>query len=119
MSAFNAYTDTAVTTQNNGKIIVMLYEGAIKFMKLAISEIQAGNNQKKGEYIQKAINIINELNAVLDVEQGGEIAQNLRKLYLFMNTHLAKANASKDTQMIKEVITICEELNDSFKSISV
>jgi flagellar protein FliS len=53
-------------------------------MKLAITELQAGNNQAKGTYINKAQDIINELNAVLNVEAGGEIAKNLRSLYFFI-----------------------------------
>lgn len=113
-----AYQDTAVTTQNKGRLIVMLYDGAIKFLKLAIKEMEAGNYQAKGEYIKKAKNIIGELNVVLDMETGGEIAMNLRKLYLFMNTHLSKANTKLDTQMIRDVIKMLEELNESWKAIT-
>ncbi|MBN2589258.1 MAG: flagellar export chaperone FliS [Sedimentisphaerales bacterium] len=118
MNGIGAYQDNAVTTQSRGRLIVLLYEGAIKFLKLAINELQAGNNQEKGKYITKAQDIINELNAVLDMEAGGEIASNLRKLYLFMNQRLSEANIKRDPQMIREVITLMEELNKSWKAIS-
>ena len=118
MKGIGAYQDNAVTTQSRGRLIVLLYEGAIKFLKLAINELQTGNNQAKGQYINKALDIINELNAVLDMEAGGEIAANLRKLYLFMSKRLYEANLKRDPQMIRDVIGLMEELNQSWKAIS-
>ncbi len=118
MNGIESYQRTAISTQSRGRLIVMLYEGAIKFMKLAIQEIEAGNWEAKGQYLNRAQDIISELNAVLDTEAGGEIARNLRRLYLFMNRRLAQANSKKDPQMIREVITLMEELNQSWKTIT-
>jgi flagellar protein FliS len=118
MNGVGAYRDTAVTTQSKGRLIVLLYDGAIKFMRLAIRELEAGNYEAKGRYINRARDIINELNAVLDVETGGEIAASLRKLYCFINSRLSKANIERDPQMIREVITLMEELNQSWKAIN-
>lgn len=118
MKGIAAYQDSAVTTQSKGRLIVLLYDGAIKFMKLAIKELQANNLQAKGQYINKAQDIINELNAVLDMNAGGEIAANLRKLYCFMNNRLSEANIKRDPKMIQEVIDLMEELNQSFKAIA-
>ena len=118
MKGIAAYQDNAVTTQSRGRLIVLLYDGAIKFMKLAVSELQAGNNEAKGQYLMKAQDIINELNAVLDMEAGGEIAVNLRKLYLFMNQRLSEANMKRDPQMIRDCIKLMEELNQSWKAIA-
>jgi flagellar protein FliS len=87
-------------------------------MKLAIEELEAGDYEAKGRYINKAQNIINELNAILDMEKGGEIALNLRKLYLFMNNHLSQANSKRSPDMIKQVIKMIEELNESWKAIA-
>jgi len=118
MNGFAAYQDTAVTTQSKGRLIVLLYDGAIKFMKLAIRELQAGNYEAKGRYITRAQDIINELNAVLDMNAGGEVAVNLRKLYCFMNNRLSQANIERNPQMIREVITLAEELNQSWRAIT-
>ena len=118
MNGFAAYQDTAVTTQSKGRLIVLLYDGAIKFMKLAIKELQAGNYEAKGRYIIRAQDIINELNAVLDMDAGGEVAVNLRKLYCFMNNRLSQANVERNPQMIREVIALAEELNQSWKAIT-
>ena len=118
MKKVSAYQDTAVTTQSKGRLIVLLYDGAIKFMKLAIRELEASNYEEKGKYIARAKDIINELNMVLDTETGGEIAANLRRLYLFMNRRLTEANTKKDPQGIREVIKLMEELNKSWKAIT-
>ena len=118
MSGIDAYKETTITTQNKGRLVVMLYEGAIKFMNLAIEELEAGNFEAKGKYLIKAQNIIDELNAVLDMEKGGQIAANLRSLYVFANKSLAYANIKRDPEMIRQVIKLIEELNESFKAIS-
>ena len=117
MNGIRAYQDTAVTTQSKGRLIVMLYEGAVKFLKLAIQEAEAENYEAKGNYINKAMDIITELNAVLDMSAGGDIAVNLRKLYCFMNDRLSQANIDNDPEMIREVITLLQELNQGWKTI--
>ena len=118
MAGVETYQETAVTTQNKGKLVVMLYDGAIKFLKMAIREIEAKNPEAKGEYISKATDILFELNTVLDTEVGGEVATNLRKLYLFMGRHLSEANAKQDIGKIEEVIKLLEELNQGWKAIT-
>ncbi len=118
MNGIATYQNTAVTTQSKGRLIVMLYEGAIKFLNLAIKELEAQDYEAKGRYIAKAGDIIRELNTVLDMEAGGEISQNLRQLYNFMSSQLTAANAKCDPQMIREIITLLEELNKGFKAIS-
>jgi len=118
MNGIGAYKEATVGTQSRGRLIVMLYDGAIKFLKLAIQELEAKNYAAKGQYINRAQDIINELSAVLDLEAGGEIAENLRKLYLFMGRRLSQANAKRDPQMIQEVIGLLEELNQSWKAIT-
>ena len=118
MNRFQEYQETSVTTQGKGRLIVMLYDGAIKFLKMAIKEIEAQNPESKGQYIGKAQDIINELNTILDMEGGGAVAMNLRKLYLFMVRHLTEANTRQGTQEIEEVIKLLEELNQSWKVIT-
>lgn len=118
MNGLGAYQETAVLTQNKGKLIVMLYEGAIKFLKLAQRDMEACNYESKNTYINKAGDIINELNINLDMEAGGEISENLRKLYCFMQTHLSTANFKNDQQTVQEVIVIMTELKEGWASIA-
>jgi flagellar protein FliS len=118
MSQLTAYQENSVSTQNKGRLVVLLYDGAIKFLKLAIKEIEAGNMEGKGRYINRASDIITELNAILDMDKGGEIAVNLRKLYTFMNGRLVEANLKCDPDMIRDVIKLMEELNHGWRAIT-
>jgi flagellar protein FliS len=118
MNGLEAYQTNAVATQSKGRLVVMLYDGAIKFLKLAIKEMEAKNYEAKGKYISKAQDIISELNTVLNVEVGGDIARNLRSLYLYMNRQLNQANIKVDPEIVKEVISLLETLNKSWKTIA-
>ena len=117
MNGVSAYQETSIATESKGRLVVMLCDGAIKFMRLAIKELEAKDYEAKGRYIDRAQDIINELNAVLDMESGGEIAANLRKLYVFMSKRLSEANVQRDPQLIREVISLMEELNKGWKAI--
>ena len=61
MDGISAYREHTVTTESKGRLIVLLYDGAIKFLRLAQQELDAGDFAKKGEYIGKAVDIIIEL----------------------------------------------------------
>jgi flagellar secretion chaperone FliS len=118
MNGVDVYKEHAVGTQSKGRLIVMLYDGAIRFMNLAIKEIEAGNYAAKGQHIAKAQDVINELNAVLDMNAGGEIATNLRQLYCFMIRRLSEANIKKDPRLVQDVIDLMEELSQGWKAIT-
>jgi len=118
MNGVDVYQQTAVGTQNKGRLIVMLYEGAIRFLRQAIADLERKDYAAKGRNIGKAQDIILELNTVLDMEAGGEIAQNLRALYNFMQRHLSQANIKCDPQMVRDVISLLEELNSSWRAIT-
>lgn len=118
MNGLEAYQSTAVLTQSKGRLMVMLYEGAIKFLKLAIKEMEAKNHEAKGRYIAKAQDIIWELNSAMNMEVGGETTKNLRSLYLYMNRQLNQANIKVDPEKCQEVISLLETLNSSWKIIA-
>jgi len=118
MSGISEYQENAIATQSRGRLIVLLYDGAIKFCKRAIAEIEQGNWAAKGKLINKAVDIINELDSCLDFEAGGEIATNLRSLYAFCRRHLSEANASRDPRRLREVIKILAELNEGWRIIT-
>ena len=118
MKGISAYQENAVSTQTRGRLIVLLYEGAIKFLRQAVVELEAGHFAEKGQFINKAQAILTELNTCLDMDGGGEIANNLRNLYNFMSRHLAQANTKRDPQAIREVIACLEDLNGGWKAVT-
>ena len=118
MNGIKVYQETAICTQNRGQLVVTLYEGAINFLKQAIADLEQQDYASKGIRIAKATDIILELNTVLDIEKGGQIAQNLRSLYNFMHHHLSEANLKKDATMVQDVINLLEELKQGWQAIN-
>ena len=116
--AANAYMQTQVTTTTPGHIVIMLYDGAITFLEQAKEEIEAKNVAKKGILISQALDIIAELDGSLNNEKGGEISQNLHRLYMYCNTRLLRANLKMDTAIIDEVIGILSSFRSAFAEIS-
>lgn len=116
--AANAYMQTQVTTTTPGHLVVMLYDGAITFLEQAKEEILARNYAKKGILISQALDIIAELDGSLNTDKGGEIAQNLHKLYIYCNTRLLQANLKMDTGLVDEVIGILSAFRSAFSEIS-
>ncbi len=87
------YEQTQVTTSSGVQLIVLLYDGAIQSMEIARQEIQVKNIQGKARHLGRAIAIVGELNSVLDLEQGGEIARSLRRLYDYVMMELLASNS--------------------------
>ena len=117
MNATELYQKTMVTTQNKEHLVIMLYEGAINFLKQAVIAIRTRDYAKKGSLLAKAQDIILELNVVLDTEAGGQLAINLRQLYNYMWNRLRVANNKCDPEIVREVIKLLEELNKGWTSI--
>ena len=118
MDGISGYEEHSVLTQTPGKLIVMLYDGAIRFLNRAIRAMDAGDHEEKAACLDKAQAIIEELNVALDVDAGGEVAGNLRSLYNFMTRHLGQATARNDPQMVRDVIKCLEDLNEGWKAIT-
>lgn len=115
--AANAYLQTGLTTNSPGQTVVMLYDGAIKFLNRAKEQIDAKDYAQKGLSISKAMDIINELGSTLNKEQGGEIAENLSNLYFWCNARLAMANLKMDKDMLDSVIKVLSGLRSAFAHI--
>jgi len=114
-----SYQDTNISTASSVKLICMMYEGAIKFSRQAEIKIQAGDIPGKGIFISKASAIISELMNCLDMEKGGNIAENLARLYEFMNYQLIQANIKNDTKPIKVVISLLKILKEAWDELAL
>jgi len=101
----DAYRQVQIKTANQGRLILMLYDGAIRNIDAALE----ATPQKQRGYdlvnaaIVKAQDIIGELMASLDFDRGGEIARNLFTLYVFMNRQLLEANLRKTDPPLRDV----------------
>ncbi len=119
MNNYMNYQKVQVTTVDRLKLVVMLYDGAISYLKTAKQYLAKNDLSGKGMYIAKAQDIIDELNNSLNMNEGGEIAVNLRKIYNFLYFYLVKANLSKNQKMVDEVINILSSLRDAWKQINL
>jgi flagellar secretion chaperone FliS len=117
MQGVAAYRENAVLTASPGRLVVLLYEGAINFLRKAIIALDEKDYMAKNHFIGKACQIIEELNVTLDMEKGGEIAKNLRSLYAFMLRHLTEANLTKDTEKVQHVINLLDELLSGWRTV--
>ena len=109
-NAYSAYQKTNINTASQGKLIVLLYEGAIKNLSTAVNYFESngnilpGNIEKFGICLQKTQAIITELEVSLDMEKGGEIAKNLMALYVYFNEELMNAGINKNKEKITFVL---------------
>ena len=113
----NAYRKASVSTMDQTKLIVMLYDGAIKNLTIAVDRMQRGMVEETHKHLVKAKNIITELMLSLNLDKGGDIAKNLRSLYSFMFGQLIEANVQKDPAPAVEVIKLLKELRDAWTVI--
>lgn len=112
------YEQTQVVTSSGVQLIVLLYDAAIQSMELARREIQAKNVREKARHIGRAMAIVGELNSVLDLEQGGEIARSLRRLYDYMLMELVEANARNNEQRLDAPLRCLETLREAWREVA-
>ena len=105
----------ANTTESKEKILLMLYEGALTAVRIAQRGIEEKNPKLKGENISRVLTILTELDCALDMEKGGDLAENLSVLYHYLIDRLSIANIKNDPDSLKEVERLLAELHEGFK----
>ncbi|MAG35880.1 MAG: flagellar export chaperone FliS [Dehalococcoidia bacterium] len=107
---YQQYQRTAVETGSRGQLVVMLYQGAIRFLARARGHFETGNIEQISNNIIRAQEIIAELLSSLDREVGGEVADNLAALYDYMYRRLIESNLEKKPEPIEEVTQLLRTL---------
>lgn len=114
---YSQYQKTQVTTASREKILLMLYEGAIRFTKHAHAALKQGKIADKGKYISKATAILSELMATLDFKAGGQLAVDLENLYVFMIDKLIEGNIKNDPECLEQVEKLLLTLYEAWKDV--
>lgn len=117
MAGYQAYQRNKYETASPHRLTLMLYNGAIQFALKGKGFIQEGNISETNRYIQKTQDIIYELLSSLNLKEGGEIAHNLRRLYLYMIDRLIEANIKKQASSVDEVVELLAELKEAWEEI--
>ena len=122
MQGYNAYRDTGIKTASQGKLVVMLYEAAVKNLDDAIEKVgkdgkvEARNIEAYNSYIQKTQQILNELQISLDMDRGGELAKNLMSIYMYYNQQLLQATLKHDKSILVFIRKQMADLLEAWKS---
>jgi flagellar secretion chaperone FliS len=112
-----AYQQQSILTATPGKLVVMLYDGAVRFLKQAAAAMRDERRAQADERLRRADAIIEELQLTLDLE-AGEIASNLQGIYVFSRRHLNEARVERDPAKVDQVAGLLSELRGSWAQIA-
>lgn len=113
-----AYKEAGVMTASPAQLVVMLYDGAGRFLRQAAAAMEEADVPRSNERLQRAEAIVQELLDTLDFEKGGEVATSLRDLYFFALRHLGEARIERDPAKVRQVIQMFGELRGSWAEIA-
>ncbi|TGN13417.1 flagellar export chaperone FliS [Leptospira ilyithenensis] len=116
-SGYNEYKANEISTVSQIKLIVMLFDGAIRFLGIAMDNMNPRKYDVVNNHIIKAQDIITELLLSLNMEEGKEVANGLLSLYIYLKKRLLEANMKKDKQIVEECIKILTELKTSWEEL--
>ncbi|CAM4226773.1 flagellar export chaperone FliS [Paenibacillus phoenicis] len=117
MAAYQSYQKNKYETASPHRLILMLYNGAVQYAMRAQRAIQSGDVKETNQYIQKTQAILYELISSLNEKEGGELARNLKNLYLYIIDRLIQANIKKNPDYIEEIIGHLNELKSAWEQI--
>lgn len=115
---FKSYRQVSARTAPPGQLVLMLFDAALNSMECALIGFKcqdfAERNQVVNKKLQHAADIIRELNACLDMNAGGQLAETLRSLYCYFDRRLTESNIKKSPDGVREVMPMIRELRDSW-----
>ena len=113
-----AYKEQSILTATPGQLVVMLYDGCLRFLFQAAHAMRDGHHLEADKRLARAEAIIDELLTTLDLEQGGEIASRLQGIYVFCNRQLIEARFQRDPAMVEKVSELLGELRESWAQVA-
>lgn len=113
-----AYIQTQIQSRSPLELVVMLYDGGLRFLQQTVDAMQRGDLVAKRDSLSKAMAIVTELHGMLDLEQGGEVAASLDSLYMYMMERLTTANQQRDAAPVAEVMRLMTGLRDAWSQIA-
>lgn len=121
MSPINQYqrvdVESRVAAASPHNLVSMLLDGALKKIAIANGATTRGEVAAKGASISGAIRIIDNLRSSLDLQKGGDVAQNLLDLYNYMEVRLVEANRTSNVEILSEVSALLNEIRDGWDNM--
>mgnify|MGYP000943702767 CR=1 FL=1 len=115
-NALQTYKQVQVSTASEGELVLMLFDGAIRFANQALSCLKQSDLAGANDKLLKAQDVVYELILALDLETG-EVAQNLYRLYMFINRTLVQANVTKDPELVQQAVRLMTELRTMWHEV--
>lgn len=112
---YQKYKNTSIQSASREKLLLMMYEGAIKFTKLAIKSAEEKKIAERCVNIGRAFDIVLELNNTLDHKVGGPLSAQLEQLYMFITDQYTKANMTGDPEPLRASLKVLENLYEGWK----
>ena len=112
---YQKYKNTQIQSASREKLLLMMYEGAIKYNKLAIKAAEEKKIAERCVNIGRAFDIVLELNNTLDHKVGGDLSARIEQLYMFITEQYTKANITGDPEPLRASLKILENLYEGFK----
>jgi flagellar secretion chaperone FliS len=116
--ALASYSKVANAETNPIQQIVMLYDGAIKFLRLAAADIEKGDLVAKAEHTDRALDIVNYLRSILDFQNGGDVAPTLDALYGSVSMMILRGSMSLDASTLNQAADYLLPVRDSWATIA-
>lgn len=113
-----AYYQTHVQSRSPLELVVMLYDGALRFCDQAATAMDAGDMPAKAAAMSRAFAILAELQNTLNVKDGGDVALQLDALYAHMNDRLVDANIQRSSAPIRDVMRLLTPLRDAWSQVA-
>ena len=117
IKALKAYQSTNITTAKPEKVLLMLYEGCIKFVRIAKVKMQEKKIAEKGKNISKALGIVAELINTLDHEVGGQLSSDLENLYMFIMDKLIDSNIHNKPEDLEVAEKLLMTLYEAWRDV--
>lgn len=113
---YENYQRVDISTSDPVRVVIMLYEGAIRYLNQAAKLFDRDNEAATAKLI-RALQIVNYLRNCLDFDKGGDVANNLERLYIYMRDVLSEANIQRDKEKIREVVNLMQTILDGWREI--
>jgi flagellar protein FliS len=114
----SAYKAMSVNTASPAKLVVMLYQGAIRFLKQAQEDIRTKDFAQKSQSVDRAVAIIQHLQGTLDMEKGGKISLDLDRLYTYVASRVFDGSVKLDLRAFEEAIQLLTTLLSGWEEIA-
>jgi len=113
----NTYQEIAVQTSSPTKLVVMLYEGAIRFLGQSVTAIKSKDIDTKRQSIDRAMAVIQHLQSTLDRDRGGDVAAALDRIYIYITSKVLEGSTKLQTAPIEEAIKLLNVLLSGWEEI--